>query len=72
MKIKAKPAGTPAAMDDHARMHTAHIMSDYLLSLSTMCRHYGWHKTGMHVFAAGDELRTMLERDELTQKRYSA
>lgn len=62
--------GEPANMDIHARLMTAHMMSEYLKSLSTMCKHYDWHKTGMHLFVASEELIRMLEADALEQARY--
>jgi hypothetical protein len=58
--------------DEHARIHTAHIMSEYLFSLSMMCKHYEWHKTGMHLCAASDELEKMLEANALQQQQYTA
>ncbi|MCB1538346.1 MAG: hypothetical protein H6865_05000 [Rhodospirillales bacterium] len=57
--------------EDHARMHTAHLMADYLLSLSHVCKTYGWHRTGLHVYTAGEELMKMLSADRLTQDRYT-
>lgn len=57
--------------DERARIHTAHMMSEYLFSLSMMCRDYGWHKTGMHLCAASDELKNMLGKGTLKQKRYA-
>lgn len=59
-----------ANAETNVRIHTAHIMAEYLFSLSMMCKQYEWHKTGMHLCAASDELKTMLKSDELTQKRY--
>ena len=60
-----------ADQDERSRIHTAHIMSEYLFSLSMMCKHFEWHKTGMHLCAAADELKQMLNNNEITQKRYN-
>ena len=56
--------------DEQARLHTAHLMAEYLLSLSHVCRTYNWHRTGLHVYAAGEELKKMLRRNRMTQNRY--
>jgi hypothetical protein len=57
--------------DERAKIHTAHMMSEYLFSLSMMCKDYNWHKTGMHLYAAGDELKQMLDKNTITQTRYN-
>jgi len=59
----------PVTGDEHARIHTAQIMSEYLFSLSMMCKHYEWHKTGLHLCAASDELQKMLDAKSLIQHR---
>ncbi len=64
-------AANAADQDERSRIHTAHIMSEYLFSLSMMCKNFEWHKTGMHLCAAADELKQMLARNEMSQKRYS-
>jgi hypothetical protein len=69
-QIKKTRPDDPADTGEHARIHTAQMMAEYLFSLSMMCKHYGWHKTGMHLCAAGDELEKMLKSGALTQKRY--
>lgn len=63
-------AADAVIQDEHAKIHTAHIMSEYLFSLSMMCKHYEWHKTGMHLCAASDELEKMLEAKALQQQQY--
>jgi len=63
-------ADQSATKEDTARIHFAHILSQYLFSLSMMCKDYDWHKTGMHLCAASDELKVMLNAGETKQKRY--
>lgn len=67
---KDRAAEPSAASEDSARIHFAHILSQYLFSLSMMCKDYEWHKTGMHLCAASDELKVMLNDGETRQKRY--
>lgn len=59
-----------ATKEDTARIHFAHILSQYLFSLSMMCKDYDWHKTGMHLCAASDELKVMLNEGATKQKRF--
>ena len=71
MEQKMMAAANAGDQDERSRIHTAHIMSEYLFSLSMMCKHFEWHKTGMHLCAAADELKQMLHSNEVTQKRYN-
>lgn len=57
--------------EESTRIHIAHILSQYLFSLSMMCKDYSWHKTGAHLCAASDELRVMLNSGTTIQKKYS-
>lgn len=46
-------------------------MAELLADLSTLCREVGWHKSGVHLFVAAEELQNMIDRKEATQEMYS-
>jgi hypothetical protein len=72
MQRETMSAVNAADQDDRIKIHTAHLMAEYLFSLSMMCKHFKWHKTGMHLCAGSDELKKMLQHNALTQRRYSS
>lgn len=45
-------------------------MVELFLDLSSLCREIGWHKSGVHLFVAAEELQNMIEKGEITQEMY--
>ncbi len=44
---------------------------DLLFDLSMVAKEKKWHKTGVHLYVAAEELKNMLERDEFSQPQYN-
>lgn len=47
----------------------AYLMCSHLFELSMLCKEMGWHRTGLLICVASDELEQMLGNGHVTQKK---